>query len=154
MLGRITACVVFLTGCGGDDTGGGDDGTNPDDAPYRLCVDKTNDLRASVGVAPVMRSADLEAYANEGAEYDFTRNPHDHFRAFGGTAFAENECPHWDLGFGSGTVVGLVDACIDAFWSEGPGGGHYENMIGAYGALGCGIYHQGSDYTIIQDYGR
>jgi hypothetical protein len=155
--------LLWVTACGGgagDDVPPGDDGGNPDDAPYLRCVEKTNELRATVGRPPVVRSTELEAYADEGAEYDHTRNPHDHFRSDsgGGIAFAENQCPHWDLGFGGGTVVGLIEACLDAFWSEGPGTGdahgHYNNMIGNYGSLGCGIYTDGMDYTIIQDFGR
>jgi hypothetical protein len=164
MRARLLAAVAaFAFGCGtgasGDDTPPGDDG-NPDDGPYARCVEKTNELRATVGRPPVERSAALEAYANEGAEYDHTRSPHDHFRSNsgGGIAFAENECPHWNLGFGGGTELGLIEACIDAFWSEGPGSGdahgHYNNMIGNYGTLGCGIYHEGDDYTIIQDFGQ
>jgi len=38
----------------------------------------------------------------------------------------------------------LVAACIAAFYSEGPGGGHYDNMMGNYGTLGCGIYQSGA----------
>jgi len=158
--------IVGVCGLGSVGCGGGGDGTDPDaaraagDEPYQLCVDKTNQLRATVGAPPVTRSTALEDYANTGAEYDHTRQPHDHFRSDsgGGIAFAENECPHWDLQFGGGSVTDLVGACIDAFWSEGPGTGtahgHYNNMIGNYGTLGCGIYNVNSDYTIIQDYGR
>jgi len=150
--------LLAAAACGGaDDDGTGDpDGGTGTGGAHQLCVDKTNQLRASVGRPPVTRSATLEAYADEGAAYDHTRSPHDHFRDTngGGISFAENECPHWDLSFGGGTEEGLMSACIDAFWSEGPGGGHYDNMVSNNTMLGCGIYHVGSDYTIIQDYGR
>jgi hypothetical protein len=124
--------------------------------PYQLCVDKTNALRATVGKPPVARSTTLETYANAGAMYDYSHQPHDHFKMTngGGISFAENECPHWDLSFGGGDLAMLVSKCIDAFWSEGPGGGHYDNMTGPYAKLGCGLYHVGTDYTIIQDYGN
>jgi hypothetical protein len=164
---RIGLVLLTLAACGGDDGGGDDGGGNPDamqnpsNDAHQRCVDLTNQLRATVGRPPVARSPQLEQYANEGAEYDHTRSPHDHFQATqgGGIAFAENECPHWDIGFGNGTVVGLVEACIQAFWDEGPGSGpahgHYNNMIGNYGTLGCGIYSpDNNDYTIIQDYGN
>jgi hypothetical protein len=164
----VSTSLLLAAACGGggggDDVPGddvpGDDTSNPNEAAYIRCVELTNELRATVGRPPVERSAELEAYATEGAEYDHGRDPHDHFRSNsgGGIAFAENECPHWDLSFGGGSVTSLVEACIDAFWSEGPGTGdahgHYNNMIGNYGTLGCGIYNEGSDYTIIQDYGR
>jgi len=155
----VAACGGGTIGGGGGDgggSGGGVDSSVANDA-YQLCVDKTNMLRATVGKPAVTRSAQLEAYANEGAMYDFSHQPHDHFKLSpigGGIAYAENECPHWDLSFGGGDVKALVSKCIDAFWSEGPGGGHYDNMTGPYGTLGCGIYHEGTDYTIVQDYGQ
>jgi hypothetical protein len=126
------------------------------DAAYARCVAMTNELRGTVGKPVVARSTALETFANTGAETDFAGAAHDHFRATngGGISFAENECPHWDLSFGGGDEVKLVEACINAFWSEGPGGGHYDNMTGAYGTLGCGIYHEAMDYTIVQDYGQ
>ncbi len=161
--------AALLAACNGTIGGGGNGDDLGDDAPaidaapgvdasneaHVFCVDETNRLRALNGRPAVVRSLQLEAYANEGAEHDFHNNPHDHFSSTngGGIAFAENECPHWDLSFGGGDLVGLVGACIEAFYSEGPGGGHYENMMGAYGALGCGIYQEGSDVTIVQDFG-
>lgn len=146
----LAMVLVSAVGCGAD---GDDDGAA---GAHQLCVDKTNQLRATVGKPAVTRSAALEDFADAGAAYDHTRQPHDHFRATsgGGLAFAENECPHWDLGFGGGDELALMAACIDAFWSEGPGGGHYDNMTGDHGSLGCGLHHDGPDYTIIQDFGR
>jgi Cysteine-rich secretory protein family len=165
MLGArtIISSLLVVAACGGGTIGGGRDGGagGPDatgaEAAYQLCVSKTNMLRATVGKSAVTRSAQLETYANAGAMYDYSHQAHDHFKQNpigGGIAYAENECPHWDLSFGGGDEAQLVSACIDAFWSEGPGGGHYENMIGDYATLGCGLYHEGSDYTIVQDYGR
>ena len=57
-----------------------------------------------------------------------------------------------------GDMTMLVDMCIQAFYAEGPGSdysthGHYINMMGPYGTLGCGIYQQGTGVTIVQDYG-
>jgi hypothetical protein len=82
---------------------------------------------------------------------------HGHFIATngGGIAFAENACPSW-LGWTvQGDVRTTIAECLAAFWSEGPGGGHYENMIGGYGTLGCGIYLDGAGgITIIQDFGQ
>ena len=160
---RSAALVLLLTGCitgvvsddgddGGDGGGGGGDTT-----AHTFCVDETNRYRAMGGRAAVQRSAPLETYANEGAEVDHTSSPHQHFIATqgGGIAFAENECPRWSLqGKGGGDMKRLVAACIAAFYSEGPGGGHYDNMMGSYGTLGCGIYESGGSVTIIQDFGR
>jgi hypothetical protein len=146
---RLLVCAL-LAGCGG---GGGDSGT---EAAHQACVDYTNMYRIGNGRPAVTRSDELELYADEGAEHDFSTQAHDHFSSTsgGGIAFAENECPHWDLSFGGGDLTMLVEACIDAFVGEGPGGGHYENVMGNYGTLGCGIYAEGTDVTILQDYGQ
>jgi hypothetical protein len=137
---------------------GGDDGTSGGDAAHQTCITETNKYRAMAGRAPVMHSPELEAYADEGAEYDFSSSPHAHFSATqgGGIAAAENECPRqggWTVPL-DGNLSTIVAECVAAFFAEGPGGGHYENMMGPYAKLGCGIYAQGIGVTIIQDFGN
>jgi hypothetical protein len=147
------AWLLVLAACGGDD-GAGMPG---DSSAHAFCVDETNRYREMKGKAKVTRSQQLEDFADEGAMIDFNGQPHDHFRqtSGGGIAFAENECPKWSLQQqGGGDMNMLVAACIAAFMSEGPGGGHYENMLGNYATLGCGLYESGGRVTIIQDCGR
>jgi len=149
------ALVMVLAACGSDDGGGGGGGG---DAAHQACVDETNMYRALRGKPAVAWSAELEAYADEGAEDDFSTSPHHHFSSTGGggIAFAENECPqqgNWQAPAG-GDVVPVVKACVKAFYDEGPGGGHYENMMGPYAKLGCGIYQSGTKITIVQDFGN
>ena len=151
------ALVLVLAACGGDDTGGGDDGGGGSDPAHQACVDETNMYRSLKGKAPVAWSAELEAYADAGAMDDFSSSPHHHFSSTGGggIAFAENECPqqgNWNVS--NGDVVATVKQCVAAFYSEGPGGGHYDNMMGPYAKLGCGIYQSGTKITIVQDYGN
>src|SRR5687767_5938954 len=112
---RWLAWVALLGACG-DDGGGGTPG---DTTAHEFCVEETNRYREMNGRPLVVRSAALEAYANEGAEVDHHGNPHDHFSQTngGGIAFGENECPRWDLSFGGGDLVGLVRECIEAFYS-------------------------------------
>ncbi|HEY5928446.1 MAG TPA: CAP domain-containing protein [Kofleriaceae bacterium] len=144
--------ILVAVGCGTDDPGG-----PGDTSAHVFCVEETNRYRTGGGLPAVQRSAELEAFADDGAMIDHAGEPHDHFIATsgGGIAFAENECPHWGLNAqGQGDMNKLVAACIAAFFSEGPGGGHYDNMMGNYGSLGCGIYQAGNDVTIIQDFGR
>ncbi len=151
---------MVVIGCGGSvdgEPGAGGDGGAVAASAHEFCVTETNRYRTMTGRAAVQRSTQLEAYADAGAMIDFNGNPHDHFSqtSGGGIAFAENECPHWDLQQqGGGDLKQLVAACIAAFYSEGPGGGHYENMLGNYGSLGCGLYQSGTAVTIIQDFGR
>jgi len=157
---RTPLLLVFAVGCSGNVDGGG--GGGPDAAvnatAHQFCVQETNRYRTMNSRAAVQESAQLESYADTGAMVDFNAQPHDHFKQSpigGGIAFAENECPHWDLQQqGGGDMKQLVAACIAAFYSEGPGGGHYENMLGNYGTLGCGIFQSGSSVTLVQDYGQ
>jgi hypothetical protein len=37
-------------------------------------------------------------------------------------------------------------------WAEGPGGGHYENMIGDYRQVSCGISIVNGEVTVTQDF--
>lgn len=144
--------MIALLGAG---CGAGDAGNSGTDAAHAFCVQETNRYRTDGGRAAVTRAAALEDFADEGAAVDHGAEPHDHFRATsgGGIAFAENECPHWNLAPG-GDLSALVGSCIAAFFGEGPGGGHYENMMGNYGTLGCGLYVEGDEVTIIQDFGQ
>ena len=148
--------LVVVAGCSGDasDTPGGSEA-------HAFCVDETNRYREMNGKAAVAHSEQLEAYANTGAMVDHTGSPHQHFSSTsgGGIAFAENECPRWNLQQqGGGDMTELVRACIAAFYSEGPGTGtahgHYNNMMGDYGTLGCGIFESTTTATIVQDFGR
>jgi len=143
-------CLVLLA-CGGDDGG-----STGGDAAHAACVDQTNAYRAMKGKAAVVYNANLEAYADEGAMVDFSSSPHHHFSSTGGggIAFAENECPqqgNWHVG---ADIVMTVKDCMKAFYDEGPGGGHYENMMGPYTTIGCGIYSEGDKVTILQDLGN
>ncbi len=152
--GHAFLVLGVLASCGGDD-GGGDPVAQ---SARQVCLDMTNQFRAGAGRPPVVQSAALEAYADEGAAYDFHNPdpPHAHFRNTngGGIAFAENQCPQWPLSFAGGDLNMLVAQCMQAFFDEGPGGGHYDNMMGNYGTLGCGLYQESGMVTIIQDYGR
>ncbi len=161
---RGVLLVLIVAACDSGNAGGGGGGGGVDGPPsgasaaQQFCVSETNRYRAMVGKPALAESAELEAYATTGAMVDFTSSPHNHFIMTngGGIAFAENECPvqgNWMIqpGESMNTVVAM---CIAAFYAEGPGGGHYDNMMGPYASLGCGIYQQGTGVTIVQDYGN
>ncbi|HEU4612615.1 MAG TPA: CAP domain-containing protein [Kofleriaceae bacterium] len=154
--------VASLAACGGDDGGGGGGGGGDgggSTAAHAFCVSETNRYRTQNGKPEVAYSAELEAYANEGAMVDFfSTDAHQHFKetSGGGIAFAENECPqqgNWRVP-GDGDISAVVGDCVAAFYSEGPQGGHYKNMMGPYAKLGCGIYMSDGKITIVQDYGN
>lgn len=154
----VLACAfgAVLAACGSDSGGA----ASADAA--QMGRDATNGYRQQNGKAPLADSASLRAYAATGAQVDFGGNPHQHFGDTngGGIAFAENECPHWSLQHeGGGDLGTLVVACIAAFYAEGPGTdyathGHYINMMGDYATVGIGIYQQGDDVTVTEDFGN
>lgn len=149
---RLLALLALtLAACSGDMDGGGSS------SDLEFCVEETNRLRALEGRPPLAHSTELEEFATEAARIDTEMSSaHYHFSntSGGGIAFAENECPSflgWRL---MGDVRDTIAACLETFYSEGPGGGHYENMMGDYGSVGCGVYLDGDAITIVQDFGR
>lgn len=166
---RVAWALVVLVACGGGSVGGGTgidakgSGSAMPDAAMNTgalatCVTESNRYRAMASKPALVESATIEAYAATGAMDDFNTSPHHHFMTTsgGGIAFAENECPQqlgWTISPGESEDT-VVAQCIAAFYSEGPGGGHYENLMGAYGSLGCGIYASGGKITILQDFGQ
>ena len=101
---------------------------------------RLNYYRSLVGRAPLIMDAQLNAFAVQGSQ-ELLQNhvPHGHFANAGnaGTLFttdgfqgyaAENQGdPHgWPV---RADVNAQIDEILAAMWAEGPGGGHYENMI-------------------------
>jgi uncharacterized protein YkwD len=145
------------TGAGG---AGGGTGTTDD---LQFCLDENNRYRATVGSPPLVRTAELDAFAAAGAQYDYdAMSAHKHFGdshgAPGGNASGENEIPGWG-GWSiesQKSVRGVLEGGLKAMWDEGPGGGHYENMKNPkYTKFGCGIYvapNAEQDVTVTMDF--
>jgi hypothetical protein len=116
------------------------------------CAAQTNEYRASIGRLALVRSAVLEAYAATAAPHDgAARAVHRYFRRTrgGGVAFAENQVPWWPLGqFGS--VREVMRSGLAMMWAEGRGGGHYDNIVGPYTQVGCGVFVDGANVTVVQ----
>lgn len=101
--------------------------------------------------APVIRSTVLETFALEGAHSDAqTGIGHGHIANHPGVAKAENEFVSDQRP--NDTVQTAIMRGWALFWSEGPGGGHYDNMIGAFTEVGCGVHLAAGRYTIVQDF--
>ncbi len=125
-----------------------------DNDEQQFCVDETNRYRALHQKPPVARSSALETCAAAAAANDAAKQrPHDHFMATSGCdlAFAENEIPWWPAEY-AGSLHEIIRQGLAQMYAEGPGGGHYENMLGDYTELGCGILESGGTITIVQDY--
>ncbi len=110
----------------------------PFESARQLCVQRTNEYRARVGVAPVARRADTEACGDAEARSDAaSRTAHG---AFGQCRErAQNECPGWP-----GAPEDVINRCLAMMFAEGPGAGpahgHYTNMTDAkYRGVSCGI---------------
>lgn len=76
--------------------------------------------------------------------------PHQHFLSAPGTAFAENEFPAAPLN--PNTIQVVLQQVIAAFVSEGPSGGHFQNIMGGYSQLGCGVFGDKINITVVQDF--
>jgi hypothetical protein len=127
---------------GSSSTSGGSPSTSGDDygdARVR-CVDRTNALRASIGLSPIPRLASAEPCVDGQAKSDSeTGKAHGAFEACldeveGWRSVGQNECP------GYGSVESALGTCLDMMWAEGPGGGHYDNMVGDSTHTACGFY--------------
>lgn len=110
----------------------------PFEQARQLCVQRTNEYRARVGVGPVARRADAEACADAQARSDGAANTA--HGAFGQCRErAQNECPGWP-----GTPEDVINRCLAMMFAEGPGSGpahgHYVNMTDTkYRGVSCGI---------------
>jgi uncharacterized protein YkwD len=120
-------------------------------ANLSYCADEVNRYRASVGRDPLTRSADLEAFAARAAEDDGLLHQAHHWFATangGRTATAENEILWWQ-GYG---VRSVIQQGLQQMWKGGPNGEHYDIMVGEFSQIGCGIFVNGSEVTVAQDF--
>lgn len=121
------------------------------DASVSFCTEEINRYRATIGLGPLDRAADLDAFAGQAAEHDGRAGvPHQYFRLTngGGISRAENQLLRWK-GYGVNDVIrqGLAQ-----MWAEGPGGSHYQIMAGKYAQVGCGIFKNGNEVNVSQDF--
>jgi uncharacterized protein YkwD len=125
----------------------------PFDDELQRCVELVNQYRATVHRSPLARSANLEAFAAKAAANDGRAHVgHQYFRRTngGGVSRAENAIPWWPLS--SYTVRQALEQGLEMMWKEGPGGGHYRNMIGRHSEIGCGIFVNRGEVTIVQEF--
>ena len=128
-------------------------GTPAFSAEVVVCVEQTNKYRASVGRAKLRRSEALEAYAAVAAQTDgLAHVAHQYARQTNlgnGTSRAENAILWWSLRYYK-TVHQVVTLGLEDMWKQGEGGAHYRNLVGAYTEVGCGIFVNGDEVTVVQ----
>ena len=122
-------------------------------AEMSLCVQVTNEYRARVGKSPLRRSSVLEEYATAAARTDGTvKIAHHHARTtnLGNyTSKAENAILWWSLRY-YGTVERIVRRGLEDMWKQGEGGSHYRNLVGSFTEVGCGVFVNGDEVTVVQ----
>jgi len=126
--------------------------TQATSADLAYCVSETNRDRAIVGKPALHESASLESFAAAAAQSDAqSRSPHGYAKTHASGTWAENEIPWWPLA-SYGTVQAVMTQGIAQMWAEGPTGGHYQNIVGPYSQLGCGVYIGNGEITVAMDF--
>jgi hypothetical protein len=123
-------------------------GVNPSNDAAQHCVDEINRYRASKALPALARWTDAEPCAvTEARDDSQTGQAHGTFGRC--QEHAQNACPGWP-----GPANTMIDGCLKMMWSEGPGGGHYENMIDRKATrVACGTYAMpGGRLWSVQDF--
>jgi uncharacterized protein YkwD len=118
------------------------------------CVDLTNQVRAAAGLRALSRTSALDEFATRAATNDGTAHvSHQYYKSVngGGVSLAENEIPWWSLTT-LRSVQNIVETGVQGFWDEGPQGGHHQNMAGPYTQIGCGLFVNGDEVTVAQEF--
>jgi len=151
--------VIIALGCRGPLTSqtapssASDPGNPAFTAEAGLCVEQTNVYRATLGLRSLQRSDVLETYATTAARNDgLAHVAHQYARQTNlgnGTSRAENALLWWSLRY-YGSVRRIIKLGLADMWKEGEGGAHYRNMVGNYSQLGCGVFVNGDEVTVVQ----
>ena len=155
----VLLLVLLAAGCRGPLASPGEPGASSAPgapaftAEVALCADQTNTYRVSVGLPGLRRSAVLETYATAAARTDgLAHIAHHHARQTNlgnGTSRAENSILWWSLR-NYGSVQRVVRLGLADMWQQGESGTHYRNLIGHYTEVGCGIFVNGDEVTVVQ----
>ncbi len=121
----------------------------PDDHLHQACVDRINELRATVGLSPLERWTEAEGCSDGQAQEDHASGMgHGSFGRCGENG--QNTCPDWQ------SQASIVGGCLDQMWAEGPAPsscddaclgqhGHYLNMTSTTSTkVACGFYDDGA----------
>lgn len=136
----------------------------PTDPLVKYNVDKVNAYRAKKGLKPYLYDQKLADFASAGSKQlasDHDAHAHfkdkaEHSNAFGSRA-AENQgdpngVPQLDS---DPTKNGRkqIDTMLELMFAEGPGGGHYENMMSAdLRRVGIGLVTSGGKLYLTNDF--
>jgi uncharacterized protein YkwD len=145
------SALLLTVGCSLPSSAPSPAGTANPSANLQFCTDEINRYRASVGRPPLARSGSLESFATQAAQHDATAGvPHLLFSNTngGGVARAETELLLWR----NYAVRDVIRQGLAQMWSTGPDGEHYNILAGPYSEVGCGVFVNGGEVSIAQDF--
>lgn len=136
----------------------------PADPLVKYNVDRVNQYRAQKGLPALLYDASISAFARSGSEQlSRDHTPHAYFaanaqgaKAFGSRS-AENQgdpggVPPLDADRGRNGQK-QVDIMLKLMMDEGPGGGHYDNMMNArFRRIGIGLHYAGGKLYMTNDF--
>lgn len=136
----------------------------PSDPFVKYNVDRVNAYRAAKGLAPLLYDAKISAFARRGSE-QLARNhvAHAHFAAnaqgapgFGSRAAENQGDPRGVPALDSEPRKNgqkQIDVMLKLMMDEGPGGGHYDNMMNArFRRIGIGLFYAGGKLYMTNDF--
>jgi uncharacterized protein YkwD len=133
-------------------SGGTSGGTAVTSGDLAFCYQETNRYRSLLGLPAVTSDPTVEAYALRAAQSDHsTGQAHGYTNGVNRPSgnYAENEAVRWRH---TASIRAIVARVLAAFWREGPGGGHYENLRGPWGRVGCGVVVSDGAVTVVQHF--
>jgi hypothetical protein len=146
----------------------------PADPLVRFNVERINDYRKQHGVGPVVYDAKISAFALRGSQQLATEHvPHGHFNANVKAALGDPDARKGKSGFGmhasenqgdprgvsqldadpSANAKKQINLMLKMMHDEGPGGGHYENMLDPKSTrVGVGLLSVGGKLYLTNDF--
>lgn len=136
----------------------------PNDPLVKYNVESVNTYRAQKGLPALLYDASISNFARRGSEQlSRDHSPHAHFAANAqgapgfGSKSAENQgdpngVPSLDA---DATKNGKkqIDIMLKLMMDEGPGGGHYDNMMNArFRRIGIGLFYAGGKLYMTNDF--
>lgn len=138
-------------GCGLPSSAPSPTGTASLSGDLQFCTDEINRYRAIAGQPLLTRSNSLDSFAAEAARHDATAGvPHLLFTNTngGGVARAETELLQWR----NYAVRDVIRHGLAGMWAAGPAGEHYPILVGPYNEVGCGVFVNGREVSVTQDF--
>jgi hypothetical protein len=136
----------------------------PSDPLVKYNVEQLSAYRAQKGLAPLLYDAKISAFARAGSdELADDHEPHAHFRAHVdgapgfGSVSAENQGDPSGVGpmdpDSAKNGKKQVDVMLRLMMDEGPGGGHYENIVNPrFRRIGVGLVYSRGRLYLTNDF--